>query len=110
MLVPVTFRWAALSALPPRARMAAAMAAAKAQYAAYFANPCLPQLLARQMALAPMRALPAAAHAPYAATITNLGVVDGDLKPVWPAQDAAGAPVFRTERLWFGHRLTRPIP
>ncbi|EJF61519.1 hypothetical protein DICSQDRAFT_60260, partial [Dichomitus squalens LYAD-421 SS1] len=112
-MVPISISLAGLADLTPKERLLSALAQSKAHYDEYLANPCILQFTAEHMRIAPLLDVDAFGR-PACGIVTNLGRVENYLPNTWPriVEDcgAGGPPVFRVDKLHFGHRLIPEIP
>ncbi|KAI9000556.1 hypothetical protein BD414DRAFT_472003 [Trametes punicea] len=112
-MVPVRISLAGLADLTPKERMFAALAQSKAHYDEYLANPCILQFSAEHMRIDPLLDVDAFGR-PASGVVTNLGMVKQYLPTAWPRPGgdggSSGPPVFRVDRLHFGHRLIPELP
>ena len=108
--LPIKFAWQKLLNLGDKDRLLTAMAMSKGYYDYYLGNPCTIQLMAQLMQLAPPRGTwPYKQHPPM--MVTNLGIVDNILPPVWPNGSArAEAPLIEIDHLRLQHRWTQRAP
>lgn len=85
----------------------AAMKQSKVSYAELMANPCLFQLMAEQVRLYPPRSSGTGSGIPVrdSNVVTNLGRIEDELAVLWTDADASNrSPIFRVDKLHFGHR------
>ncbi|KAI1782456.1 hypothetical protein LXA43DRAFT_977562 [Ganoderma leucocontextum] len=114
VFVPVTIAWEPLSRAPVgKERLVAGMEQSRACYTEYLANPCILHLLSEQLRRRSLVLIGPSEQRRECDTVTNLGRVESILPTSWPLRplpESNESPVFRVEKLRFGHRVTRKAP